>query len=359
MTAAPADDLLRCASAVLHYKTVRAAAAALGIPESTLRGRFKKAGINPLEPGVTQFETDFSGIGFDMKPLPSALPTIDELLDRRKSEFSRINTAKEARKLIDVDVRLDGPVGISFWGDPHLDDPGTDIALVERHVELVKRTPGLFAANIGDSGNHWVGRLARLYGEQSTSASETWVLVEWLIQSLPWIAIINGNHGCWNGAGDPLKWFIRQQPGAFDDNGVRLNLRFPQGRDIRVNARHDFRGHSMWNPAHGLAKAVQMGWRDHLLVAGHTHVSAYNVLKDPATGLISHALRIASYKTHDRYADTLGLPDQNITQNAVTILSPEATEERNLVTVFLDPFEGAEFLTWKRRKFAQGKRVNV
>jgi hypothetical protein len=329
--------------------SIRKAATALGLAPSTLQARVSAA----------RRARERTEVGFDMPELPSVLPSAAELIDRRKAEFARVDAAKEARKLIDVPVKLDGPVGVSWFGDPHLDDPGTDIALVERHVDLVRGTPGLFAANIGDSGNHWVGRLARLYGEQSTSAAETWVLVEWLIEALPWLLIINGNHGVWNGAGDPLKWLIRQQPGAFDDNGTRLNLTFPNGRAIRVNARHDFRGHSMWNPAHGLAKAIQMGHRDHLLVAGHTHVTGYNVLKDPASGLISHALRIASYKTHDRYADTLGLPDQNITQNAVTIFNPDATEERNLVTVFLDPFEGAEFLTWKRRKHAAGKRVNV
>ena len=68
----------------------------------------------------------------------------------------------------------------------------------------------------------------------------------------------------------------------------------------------------MWNTAHGLSKAIQMGWRDHVLTAGHTHVSGYQVLKDPATGLVSHALRIASYKEIDRYAEQKGLPDQNI-----------------------------------------------
>ena len=55
-----------------------------------------------------------------------------------------------------------------------------------------------------------------------------------------------------------------------------------------------------------------MGWRDHVLTAGHTHVSGYQVLKDPSTGLISHAIRIASYKEMDRYAEEKGLPDQNI-----------------------------------------------
>ncbi|WP_146141585.1 hypothetical protein [Pseudomonas aeruginosa] len=41
---------------------------------------------------------------------------------------------------------------------------------------------------------------------------------------------------------------------------------------IVINARHDFAGHSMWNPAHGVMKAVQMGTWDHISVCGHKHV---------------------------------------------------------------------------------------
>jgi hypothetical protein len=115
----------------------------------------------------------------------------------------------------------------------------------------------------------------------------------------------------------------------------------------------------MWNATHGVAKAAQMGWRDQILIAGHLHISGYQVLKDPATGMISHAIRVASYKWHDRYADQLGLPDQNITENVVTIINPDAESERQLVTVFLDPEFGADVLTFMRRKHAQAKRVNV
>jgi hypothetical protein len=354
----PADDLLRCASAVLHYKTVRAAATALGIPESTLRGRFKKAGINPLEQGVTQFETDFSGFGFEVQPLPSAQPTIEELLARRKSEFDRVHAAKEARKLIDVRVKMDGPIGIAHFGDPHVDDPGTNLPLLERHIEVVNKTRGLFGANVGDQQNLWIGRLARLYGEQSTSAAESWQITEWLIQSVPWLYLLAGNHDCWAGAGDPLKWMMRQQGGVFEANGARMALTFPNGRQVRVNARHDFRGSSMYNAAHGVAKAAMMGWRDHILTCGHLHISGYNILKDPATGLISHAIRVASYKWHDRYADQLGLPDQNISENVVTIIDPDAQQERCLVTTFMDLEEAAEFLTWKRKKYEAAKRSN-
>ena len=284
--------------------------------------------------------------------LPSILPTAEELLERRKAEFRRVDEAKRARKLIDIAVKIDGPIGIAHFGDPHVDDPGTNIGLLERHVAIVNRTEGLFGANVGDQQNLWIGRLARLYGEQSTSAAESWVLTEWLINSVQWLYLIAGNHDLWAGSGDPLGFIMRSQPGVYEAHGARLNLRFPNGRACTVNARHDFSGHSMWNTAHGPAKAVQMGWRDNILTCGHKHTAGYNPIICPASGVVSHAIRVASYKTHDRYADEKGLPDQNFSECVVTIIDPAARDERHLVTVFLNAEEGAEFLTWKRSKRA-------
>jgi hypothetical protein len=164
---------------------------------------------------------------------------------------------------------------------------------------------------------------------------------------------VGGNHDAWSGAGDPLKWIARQQGALLEPHGVRLNLRLPSGRDVRVNARHDFKGHSMWNTAHGVSKAAQMGWRDHILTCGHLHVSGYAPLKDPATGLITRAFRVASYKTYDRYADEKGLPDQSIFMCPVTIIDPQyGDDDPRYVTFIEDPEEGADYLTFKRRRKA-------
>jgi hypothetical protein len=344
---ANADEISRALAALEAHGSLRAASRATGIPFTTLHRWVAKGQAQQAK------ETD----EFVVAGLPSLLPNVEDLLARRRAEFDRVHAAKEARKLIDVAVKIDGPVGIAHFGDPHIDDPGTNIALLERHVEVVNRTPGMLAGNVGDQQNLWVGRLARLYGEQSTSAAESWLLTEWLVKSVPWLYLIGGNHDCWAGAGDPLKWMLRHASGVHESHGARLNLRFPNGRAVRINARHDFKGSSVWNTAHGVAKAAQAGWRDHILTCGHLHTSGYNILKDPSSGLISHAIRVASYKWHDRYAEELGLPDQNISENVVTVIDPYATTERCLVTVFMDLEESAEYLTWKRGKFASGKRA--
>lgn len=289
---------------------------------------------------------------FEAPILPNMdLPT-QELIAWRKKQFERRREAETARKLIPVKVNLDGPIGIVHFGDPHVDDDGTDIAKLEEDVNTVKKTEGLFAANLGDLQNNWVGRLARLYAEQSTSQSQAWQLTEWLATALPWLYIVGGNHDLWSGAGDPLKWITRQAGTMYEAWGVRAGLNFPNGKQVRVNARHDFRGHSMWNINHGPGKAIQMGWRDHILTCGHKHESfVTGPYKDPAAGLLSWAIRCCGYKAFDRYGKELGLPDQNSFSACVTIIDPQyADDDTRLITVIPDVQEGAEFLKFKRKR---------
>ena len=105
----------------------------------------------------------------------------------------------------------------------------------------------------------------------------------------------------------------------------------------------------MWNTAHGVSKAAQVGWRDQILICGHKHTTGYNILKDPASGLVSHAIRVAGYKIFDRYADQLGLPDANVSPAVVTIIDPDLPDDHpGQVTVFHDVERGAEFLNMLR-----------
>lgn len=330
--------------------SVTLAAASLGLSRSTYQSRLQRA--------QAWAQTAPASIArsreFDLPDLPSDTPTAAELLKRREAVFARKDAAKKARKLIPVAVHTEGPIGIAHFGDPHVDDDGTDIRRLQDHVAVCNKTEGLFAACVGDYSNNWVGRLARLYADQSTSAKEAWVLVEWLIGATDWLYLVGGNHDAWSGAGDPIQWIAKQTGAKYEANGARLELRLPSSRTFRINARHEWPGHSMWNTAHGPSKAVQMGVHDHVLTCGHQHTSGYAVLRDPLSGIVSHALRVAAYKVHDRYADEKGLPDRHIFCCPVTILDPTyADDDVRAVTVIFDPEEAAEYLTWKRKRWAR------
>ena len=279
---------------------------------------------------------------------PEFMP-INDLIEHRKKKYAIQIKAKESRKLINIDIKTDGVIGICHFGDPHIDDDGTNIAEIYSLCNLINNTEGMFAGNLGDVQNNWIGRLSHLYSQQSTSAKESWRLTEHFVNSVEWLYLVAGNHDVWSGDGDPLDFIMREHKGVYEKWGARLNLKFPNKKQIRVNARHYFKGFSMWNTAHGVAKAAQMGWKDHVLTCGHTHVSGYQVLKDPASGLISHAIQVASFKIMDSYADKLGLDDKNIFNAPVTIIDPNYEDDDNrLITTIFNPYEAAEYLTWKR-----------
>ncbi len=287
-------------------------------------------------------------------PPPSPHVPVADLVENRIRAFRQRSEHEQARRLIPVTVPGSLPIGILFFGDPHIDDDGTDLELLRDHARLVRDTPGLYGANVGDTTNNWLGRLARLYGQQGTTAEDAWRLAEWWIREVrDWLFLVGGNHDLWSGAGDPLKWIAAGADAFYQPSEARVALRFGNGAEVRINCRHDFAGHSQYNPAHGVMKAIQFGSRDHLAVCGHKHVSGYGVLRGPETGIVCHALQIASYKRWDRYAQERGFRDQHLSPCALAVIDPALPQEHpGLVTVFWDAHQGADYLTFLRRRQA-------
>ena len=318
-----------------HNGNRTAAAAAIGYNVRTFLSRLSNI----------KNKRDVDTPEYSFTPLPLDDVPIEDLIEHRKRQFANKRNHEEASKLIPIRIKLAGPIGLLFFGDPHVDDDGTDIEALERHTQLVADTEGLFAVNVGDTTNNWVGRLARLYGDQSTSAAQAWRLAEWFVGRCDWLWIIGGNHDLWSGAGDPMRWIAKQQDALYKSSEARIALRFPNGREVRVNSRHDHAGSSIWNPAHGPMKAAIMGTRDHLYVAGHKHESAYSVLKDPINNIAMHALKVSSYKVYDRFAKERGFRDNTLSPCALAVINPNLPPEHpDLIKIWWDPEEGADYL---------------
>ena len=318
------------------------AAKALGISFKAMSNRVMRAS----ERGITYSPDEKVTVFAPASPNEP----IEDLVARRIEAYARRKEHEEARSLIPVLVDESLPIGILHFGDPHVDDDGCDLAALKAHAELVNATPGLYAANVGDTTNNWVGRLARLYASQGTTDTDAWRLAEWFVHLVKkWLYMVGGNHDGWSGAGDPLRWIARQSHSLYQDSEVRIGLQFANGEQRIINCRHDFNGRSMWNPAHGPMKAIQMGVRDDIAICGHWHESAYGVLKDPGTGNICHGIKVASYKVYDRYAREKNLKDQHLSPCALTVIDPRLPRSHpDGIKVFWDPFVGAQYLTFLR-----------
>ena len=292
------------------YNTTQIAAA-MGVPRTTVQQR-----LASLKKTVAKF---------DRIELPTSELPLQELITRRVEESDRALRADAARDLIPVNVNIDGPFGLFVFGDPHVDDPGCNFRLLKQHVDLIKHHPHIVAGHIGDLANFWVGRLVKLYADQTTTARDAWRLVEWLLTEIDTLFLVLGNHDMWNGQGSPIDWIMRTSVGVTEPHGVRLALTQPCGTVTRVHARHNFKGTSIYNELHGLKREVMMGLRDHVLLAGHHHVGgdAGTVAPD---GLVSQIVRVAGYKEADHYAKELGLKSARIHPSALIIIDPREPE---------------------------------
>ena len=184
MTSSALDqsELEKTRQAYQSTRNVTQAANLLGISRRAMQHRMRHIQSEPVAK-------------FTVPELPSSQPTIEELLEARTRQGDRSIAADEARRLITVDVHIDGPFGLWVWGDPHVDDDGCNMRLLREHVELAKH-PAILSGHIGDIANFWVGRLARLYAHQSTSVHDAIRLCEWLLTQHDNLFCVLGNHDC-------------------------------------------------------------------------------------------------------------------------------------------------------------------
>jgi len=278
--------------------------------------------------------------------------TPEELVEHRMRTFKKKERYENSAEFLDIKIDDTKPIGLFVMGDPHVDDPGCDMPEIVRHLNIVNKTKGMYAGNMGDMQNNWMQRtkLAEQWAHQDTSGEQAWMLTEWLIKYTNWVFLVAGNHDMWSGIGDPLKWICRPLNIDYNPHGVRLRLKLPK-HNIRINEQHQFRGHSIYNTAHSIVKAAIFDTRDHLLLAGHRHISGYMPIKDSDSKIVMHCLQVGSYKKYDSYAKMLNLPNKMMSPCAVVVFNTRLDDKHpDFIKVFWEVEEGADYLTYLRGK---------
>jgi hypothetical protein len=162
-----------------------------------------------------------------------------------------------------------------------------------------------------------------------------------------WLLWILGNHDVWN-YGKYIFEKSNAQGILMRDWDARLKLISPQGGECSVWARHDFKGSSIYNELHGLKRASMMDEPADIYAAFHRHNWGL-ANGEMANGRRFTLLRAKGYKESDDYALKNGFIEQRNGQSVVTVITP-----RNglppLVQAFDNVEEGAEFLTFKRKR---------
>lgn len=316
------------------------AAEEMGIPVSTLRARLKQ--IENRRPKADKIVAP--------DPLPDDDIPTEDIIKTMCDRFDKRKQHNDAGKWRQFKIASDDPIGICWFGDPHVDDNGCNWPTLKEHCRIVSTTEGMYGANIGDSINNWVGRLMKEYANQDTSISTAFRLVEWFFEDsgIEWLIMLTGNHDTWNDDARLLKHMCKNLCPMVDWR-AQFKLVFKNGRECLIDAAHDHKGHSQWNALHGQQKASFMGGIAHLYMAGHRHNWALAQNECPETGRVYHLARVRGYKHIDNYAMVNGFGSQSHGSSVVTVIDPKA-DDLNFIRCFADVKEGADYLTYLRNR---------
>ena len=293
---------------------------------------------------------------FTLPVLPSEyMPTedlVEHLTKRSRTRFE----AKRSREWIPIKVNVKGPVGVTFFGDPHIDDDYCDWDALRSDIKTINRTECLWAVNLGDVSNNWIGRLQRLWAHQETSAAQAWQLVEWLLSEVNWLCLIKGNHDTWlPNQADPVEWL--KKGGISENWNANLQFNFPNGKKAYVVGAHDMPGHSMWNPLHAQVKRARFSGSDaNLYISGHRHQWGLFQTENAESGTIYWAARARGYKIYDDYANEKGYLPQKYGASITAIIDPDTNDPVQFVQCFASSEEAADYLNFKRKRLSGGSK---
>ena len=340
------DDQLREAVALFetHNRNQQHAANAAGMSRSTFQSRLRTAELRGITAQKPMLETE----SLIFPDLPSSELPAEQLIDQACARFTGHLAAREARRWMEIKVKSNKPIGVCFMGDPHIDNNGCNWPLLRRDIKVLEETPGMYAVNIGDLTDNWVGRLVRLYADQEMSKKQAWKLAKYLMRDsgIKWLCHLLGNHDAWNDGPYLIK--ANAQPMVpVEDWQSRFQIAFPNGQKVRVHAAHDFPGSSIWNPQHGPQKAAMLMEQADIYACGHKHTWAINEGENAQRDFVYWLIRARGYKFIDSYSDQLGYGSQKFGASITAIIDPSAGGPRR-IRCFSDLEEAAEFLKWKR-----------
>lgn len=333
-----------------HGNNKAAAARALGIATSTFKDRLRRE-------AAPRARTTF---GLRFPDIPDKREPDDTLIRRRTEHYERVKAHRDAATWQQIKVGDRKPIGLVLVGDPHLDDDGCAWRDLLADIKILKQTDGLYGINIGDSSNNWVGRLARLFGNQETSQTSARQLVEWFLlkSGIRWAAVLTGNHDQWNEGGEIIRRMCARSPITIPVHEwqAKLEFVFPNGATFRGNFSHDFKGRSIYSTTHGpLREAIWFQDGAHLFAAGHIHYGGIQQIELPG-GHNPWLVRVRGYKDDDDHALVNGFHEGSRFRSVMVIIDPNAPEHERCA-VFGSLRQGAAVLEAMRRSNGKGRQT--
>lgn len=278
--------------------------------------------------------------GFRPPRLPPAELTPEQELDLAVAEFERRRQAELARRWMEYQVEGEAPFALVYMGDPHLDDPHTDLPRLRRDVGIINQTPRMWGVGLGDYVNGWRGKLTRKYADQRITERGAYVLAKWLFSQPFWWLLLQGNHDAWAGGGSPLEWMLEGTDVPLEHWDARFRVTAGAGA-WTIWAAHNFPGTSQWNILHGpLKRAMMTGAVADLFVCGDHHTYGLLHTQHEHTGQPYWVARARGYKLQDPYSRQCGFGEMDMGHSIVAVHDPRTGK----LQCFDDVETGAQYL---------------
>lgn len=335
---------------VSQHGSVRAAARAADVTRTTFQDRYRRA---KDKIGVPQTDVKL------FPEFPDDDLPIEDLIELQTKRFEKRHAYHKSKRWFPVKINMEGPIGLSFFGDPHTDDNGCNWPLLRRDCDIHARTPGLFGLNVGDTTNNWVGRLMHLASRQDASQQTARKFAKWLLSDsgVTWLCWVIGNHDSWN-EGDAILRAMGGHMVPMEDWQAQFTLMFPNGKECRIWCAHDFPGNSQWNSLHGPQKAAHTKDWAHVYACGHKHNWAMHNEESASKEFVYWLIRARGYKFMDEYAEKLGHAEQQEGASITAVINPDAKCGTGFTQCFADMEAAADYLTYLRKRggYAKAKR---
>lgn len=205
---------------------------------------------------------------------------------------------------------IEGPVGITVMADIHWGADYVDYETLERDIDLICNTEGLYVLLAGDAIDNSIKHITAIIN-QGMSPKYQWKWYEDLLARLSskLIGVIGGNHEAWTRlitGSDPLKQLADLKNVIYDPDQLEFSVGV--GNEVyKWLVRHKYRFNSSDNASHSVKKMY-----DHLK---HFEVGAicdkheYTCEPFAKNGEMKWAIRPGSYQIFSEFGNTRGFRD--------------------------------------------------
>lgn len=231
-----------------------------------------------------------------------------------------------------------GPIVLGIFGDPHLDNSGTDLDQFEEALSRRDPENRVFTCCGGDFFDNWPRAMGHLY-QGTGDPYPAWVLFEDWMEQHPFLFSCSGNHDQFqSGAADFLAEFMRSRGMLLRRSGGRFIIDLGGGNPITIAMRHIWQGNSQYSEAHNLKRAVTFGHTEDDLVAGfHFHKGELRTHIRPHDGKVSKLAQVSAFKKLDDYANDRGFMSPETSPVVWAVLDDrEPTTSHSRVQLFYD-----------------------